>query len=362
LILMWFVYFPFIFKIDNYYRLDFRKSDKTAFIRYFDGPFYAGIAKTLYDSHDTYFQNSSIEQQVYYTNHLPLYPLLIKLVGQVVPIEMGMLLVSQVCGMIGVLLFYYFLSSLLPLRDSLLLTIVSMILPQRALLLHNVGASEPLFIVILTLIIISLRAKRFELACVLTALAVLTRSTGLFLVPGLWIIWFVYYRWNFKKLLVTLFPVIAYLGLVYYWYQVVPGFHFFNRTGGFEFIINAPIFNMFFINSGPAEAIGFVSIGVVAGTLTLLKKESQVWKKQTAILLATGASFVLFSFHPDNMRYIYPYLSFLIIYPLRKIFTDKRFLAGMVFILPAMLMIVWVYLVTNQMPPDQTANWLNVLR
>lgn len=363
LMLMWLVYLPFVFKIDKYYSLDFQDRDNTTFLRFLDGPYYAGIAKSFYRPNNVYFDNVGEEGVIYYTNHLPLYPILIKLFAVTMPFEMAMLMVSQLAGVMAVVLVYYFLNTtdLRP-KESLVLSMVTLVLPARALLLHNVGASEPLFLCLVVLMALALRFDRFYWTCFLVSLAVITRASGLFLVLGLWLIWFLFCRKDFKKLVMTMLPLFTYALLVAYWYLVIPGFNFFGRTGGFEFILRVPPLNMFFLNPLTSEGVGFIMLGMVAGVMTLCHKTAVVWEKKLGILLACGVSFVVLSFHPDNMRYIYPFVALLVIYPLRRLILDKRFLVGLLFLLPGFIMSTWAFLTVNQTTLDQFATWISALR
>ena len=154
--------------------------------RYWDGPHYVYLAKTLYDVPANHPFTPYNLTPAYYATHFPAYPLLIRLLS---PLTLGhylpaMLLATVVSSVLAAILFYEVLSRFGLVVSPLWTAILFAFIPPRWVIYHSVGASEPLFLVFVFAAFLAYRGNRTGLLIASVALASLTRIMGLLLVPA----------------------------------------------------------------------------------------------------------------------------------------------------------------------------------
>ena len=160
--------------------------DMNAIYRHWDGPHYVYLAKTLYDVPvDHPFVPYKLTPS-YYAAHLPLYPLLIRVMswltlGHFLP---AMLLATLVSSVAAALLFHAVLERYALVRSPLWTAVLFAFLPPRWVIYHSVGASEPLFLALVFLAFLAYADNRTGLLIAAIVMASLTRIFGVLLVPA----------------------------------------------------------------------------------------------------------------------------------------------------------------------------------
>ena len=166
------VYAPFATSMDKVFR-------------YWDGPQYLFVAKTLYvipDGHP--FEPLGLTAK-YFASHLPLYPLLIRglSLATLGDYPLAMLLATVATSVASAVLFLELLRSWQLVSAPLWTATLFCFLPPRWVIYHSVGATEPLFYCFTFAALLALRRERHGWVPVFVGLASLTRITGLLLVP-----------------------------------------------------------------------------------------------------------------------------------------------------------------------------------
>jgi len=154
--------------------------------RYWDGPHYAYLAKTLYRVPIDHPFTPYHLTPAYYATHFPLYPLSIRLL---VPLTLGhyfpaMLLSTLLASVVAAILFFEILVRWDLVASPVWTGILFAFLPPRWVLYHSVGASEPLFMVFVFAAFLAYAANRTGPLILAIALASLTRIMGVLLVPA----------------------------------------------------------------------------------------------------------------------------------------------------------------------------------
>jgi hypothetical protein len=154
--------------------------------RYWDGPPYLYVAKTLYNvPEDHPFRPYGLPPS-YFANHLPLYPLLIR---ALTPLTLGsypaaMLLATLITAVGAALAFHELLRAERLVAAPVWTAVLFCFLPPRWLVYHAVGATEPLFFCLVFGAFLALRRDRTGLVVLLAGLAALTRIVGVLLIPA----------------------------------------------------------------------------------------------------------------------------------------------------------------------------------
>jgi hypothetical protein len=152
--------------------------------RYWDGPPYMYVAKTLYRVPAEHpFAEYNLPPS-YFANHLPAYPLLIRVLT---PLTLGsypaaMIVATLLTSVGAALLFYELLTQWELVASPLWTAILFCVLPPRWLIYHAVGASEPLFFCCVFAAFLAYRAERPGRVVLFVTIASLTRITGILLV------------------------------------------------------------------------------------------------------------------------------------------------------------------------------------
>jgi hypothetical protein len=194
--------------------------DKIA--RYWDGPPYMYVAKTLYRvPADHPFVPYDLPAW-YFANHLPGYPLLIRLftILTLGAYPAAMILATLVTAVGSALLFYELLENQKLVVSPLWTAVLFCFLPPRWMLYHAVGASEPLFYCLVFAAFLFLAKERTAAVVTCIALAAVTRITGVLLVPIFGLIYLLRGQW--RRALAVPFALLGLLA-VFGWYKVVYG-------------------------------------------------------------------------------------------------------------------------------------------
>ncbi|PKL75529.1 MAG: hypothetical protein CVV27_14865, partial [Candidatus Melainabacteria bacterium HGW-Melainabacteria-1] len=114
----------------------------------------------------------------YFACHLPLYPLLIRLFAVGIGYLGAMLTVTLLCSGLATVLFYQLLRETGAVRFPFWTAVLSLFLPIRWMIYHSVGATEPLFLVLVFASMLSFLRGRYALAFALCGLSSVTRIVG----------------------------------------------------------------------------------------------------------------------------------------------------------------------------------------
>ena len=157
--------------------------DMTAVYRFWDGPNYLTVARTLYDVRPDNPLLAYVYTPTYYLTHLPLYPLCVRALS-FFGYEPALLLVSVLASVAAVLLFYRLARDVWKLPSPLFLALVFLFLPPRWLLYRSTGATEALSMALTLLSLWWFERSRTGRAALAAGLATVTRISGLMIAPA----------------------------------------------------------------------------------------------------------------------------------------------------------------------------------
>jgi hypothetical protein len=160
------------------------RADMAVVYRFWDGPNYLTVAKTLYAVSPGNPLLAYVYTPTYYLTHLPLYPLCVRALAWLGGYEAALLLVSMLASIAAVLLFYRLARDVWKLSSPGFLALVFLFLPPRWLLYRSTGATESLSIALTLASVYYFETSRVGRASVAGALATLTRISGLMLAPA----------------------------------------------------------------------------------------------------------------------------------------------------------------------------------
>lgn len=164
------VYAPFLGRMTEVYR-------------FWDGPNYLTIARTLYDVRPDNPLLAYVREPRYFFVHLPMYPLLVRALA-VFGYPQALLLVSILATAVATVLFYRLCRDVWKLASPEFLTLVFLFLPPRWLLYRSTGSTEALYMALTLAAIFFFERSQVARASVAGALATLTRISGLMLAPA----------------------------------------------------------------------------------------------------------------------------------------------------------------------------------
>jgi hypothetical protein len=275
--------------------------------RYWDGPPYLYVAKTLYQvPFDHPFRPYDLPGS-YFANHLPLYPLLIR---ALTPLTLGsypaaMLLATLLTAVGAAVLFHELLRAFGLVASPAWTALLFCVVPPRWLVYHAVGATEPLFLCLVFGAFLALRKERTGLVVLLAGLAAATRIVGVLLVPAFALIYVERAQWRRAgAMALALVPLLALFG----WYHVVYGdfFAYFTWNLGAAGIVSPwplEIFRRFAENSANRfhglELFASTYAAYAFGTLALWRKRRELFW-----FCLVYFTFCLFVTHHDLPRYM----------------------------------------------------------
>lgn len=199
---------PFLAKANQFWGIEYGKHGMETIVANFDGLNYLAVAKTLYDPKllETNFAGFG-NPAIYYSAHFPVYPLLIRALDYVMTgpqAIMWSIVISNIALSMG--LYLFFVTLIKDPKAATVLAIICLFFPARMLSVRSVGTSEPLFMFfVLTSLGASYRGKHF-LGAGLGALAVLTRSPGIFLFGAYVLAAIASYKTDWRKIITKIYP------------------------------------------------------------------------------------------------------------------------------------------------------------
>lgn len=333
------VYLPFIDNFDVIYR-------------YLDGPLYMYVAKTLYVVPTVTPFNLP---DYYYACHLALYPLLMRAFS-FLGYDKSMVLIAIAASTLATLVFYRLLTDFKYSVNPFWASLVFIFFPARWLLYHSIGASEPLFILLVLASLYCYKKDRYLVAFVLAGLASITKIFGLLMLASYLLLLLYERKYRYLPYL-AIIP--AFLGLNFLVYQFTFGdfFAYFKWNGGF--LKAVPFMNVLAPaavgKTNDAELfIGFYVLYVL-GALRLWKRP-ELWSFS---LVYVG--FMAFVQHPDVSRYLLPAAPFALIVAFDDIISRKEFMLVFPLIVIFGYFYCWGIIPTNLIDLETYRNLLAAL-
>lgn len=213
----------------------------------FDGPYYLVIAKCLYQP-ECIAANFSIPLPLeYYPAHFPLYPLAIRLAGSLGLNSLhAMVAISLVAGAAAAVLLYK-MAKEFDWGPPLALGLAWLFVWPRMWAVRSVGSPETLLMALVLASIYGFMKKRYWLAGIFGAGAVLAKPPGILLLAGYGLWWLAegigHKRWHWQAWPVSLMGL-ALVG-VFGWYQIQTGDFFAYFHSGDNIHLQAIPFRVF---------------------------------------------------------------------------------------------------------------------
>jgi len=368
---------PFILKTDSLYGIDTKSISFQTVLQHWDGPLYIIPAKTLYDPQNETLANAPLGLETkYFAAHLPLYPLTIKALAPLVGFPKATAASTLLFSIFLFWFFYYFLNQLKLTNKPLLLTAVFMFITPRFFVVRSVGSPEPIFVLFILASLFYFIRKKYLLAGLTGALAIMTKTpAALLLVAYLGIILQDFMKdkkIDWRWLWLGLIP--GGLLLVFAWYGRQYGDFLVYFHSGDNLHLLFPPFKVFnfqknWVDTGWLEEVLFVYF-FYGLTLVELWPESRMSSWITRIFSnlkevfqrnQTRVNQVFFYFtlvffislisvqHRDIARYSIPLLPIALI-TFERFFTSKKFIIVLVFLLPAIYLYAWNFMLFNIAP------------
>lgn len=345
------LWLPFLFRSTNWFGLIIKDSSFEYIYKNYDGPLYIIVAKTFYNT--SLIENVKLELPFapsYFSAHLPLYPLFIKLFYPLFGFLRSMIFVNILFTLLLALFFYFFITSLKISKKALALIFVFLFLP-RFLLVRSIGAPESLFMLLILISLYFFETKKFLLAGLFGGLASCTKTPGVLL-------FFAYLLVFLEKLIKTkkinwswaailLIPLSLIAVFVIYKQQLGNFFAYFNKDSFVPLVFPFSVFNFQkkWVGTPWLEEIIFYFFFYLLTILNLKKtKYRSFFYFGLVFFIATT-----FAQHRDISRYSLP------LWPLgciafNQFLTSKKFITALIILLPAIYLFAWNYLAYNTLP------------
>jgi len=133
-----FVWLPFFLQINKFFSISIPQGGMATIMKNFDGLYYIVISKSLYIPEAIKTMVPFDLSPLYYSAHFPLFALLIKLLGIILPHTWAMLVITLLSSVLAVFVFYKFLKDFKLTSNPFFLTLVFLFLPARWLIVRSV--------------------------------------------------------------------------------------------------------------------------------------------------------------------------------------------------------------------------------
>lgn len=185
--------------------------------RYWDGPNYVYLAKTMYSVPQDH-PLSLYTTPSYFAAHLPVYPVAIRLFSFIGYIN-SMLWCSFLFTALSTVCFYRLLKESGTVSDPFKSAAFSLFIPARYLIYQHVGATEPAFLFFIIFSLLQFHRKNYRYAFLLVGIASLTRITGILMAISYLIV--LLCRKDYKTLpwlALAVLPLTLWFGFYYFHY------------------------------------------------------------------------------------------------------------------------------------------------
>jgi Gpi18-like mannosyltransferase len=359
------VWLPFYIRLNDVAGVPIPQEGMATVVANYDGPLFIVVAKSFYDT-NLIEQFPFTLRNEYYAAHFPLYPAFVRLFSTFLNYPYALLVVTLLSSALAIYFFQKLIRNYVDEDQVWWATLAFSIFPARWLIVRSVGSAEPLFIAVVIASVHYYKEKRYFLAGLYGAAAVLTKSPGilLFVAFALHIllsqfrdiailrkaVWFK--KLEVRKYLPLLLIPASLLGLFYlYHIRYADFFAYFNSGDNIHLFF--PPFQIFnysqsWVGTFWLEEIIFVYLFCIMGLLQLIKQ------KQYEIVAFVAVFFVsiIFVSHRDVIRYALPIVPFLFV-AYAKFITTKEFKIALVFLAVPIYLFSIAYISNNVMPiPD----------
>ncbi|VUD68942.1 hypothetical protein TDB9533_04302 [Thalassocella blandensis] len=319
--------------------------------RYWDGPNYVYLAKTLYvipQDHPL----SPYSEPEYFAAHLPLYPLIIRLLS-FLGYNNAMLLTTMMFTVFSTVILYQLLKETRCVQSPLWSAFIALFIPARYLIYHSVGATEAPFVFFTLSSLLAYTRGQYFLAFTLAGLSGITRITGV-------LIGFAYFFllvWQKRWRPMLLLPIVGIpLLLTFTFYAIHYGdfFAYFgvNLTENNSLLYFQPFYILQYYSSEGDDhsAELYLATYIIYGAgVCLLYDKNRVFFAYSLVTYL----FSVFIFHQDLSRYLIP------IAPLAIIVAYDSILANRLVKYSAPVFIYLSYLYAwNILPHNLIESWV----
>jgi hypothetical protein len=374
-LLLW---LPFILRLEEVWSIPLSREGMATVIANYDGPLYLVVAKTMYNLQSIQEQFSFPLPVEYYAAHFPMFPFLIRIVGEFLHLVSGssfgypwaMLIVTLLTSIFSIYYFYKLAEQNVGKKDALWLTLVFSLFPARWLIVRSVGSPEPLFIGAIIASIYHFKNENYWRAGMWGVVAQLTKSPGilLFVAYGLALFFpkfkqlasFTTGNW-FKSFKLRTLPVIliplALLGVfIFYAFAFQDPLAYFNSGDNIHLLF--PPFQIFdfsqsWVGTFWLEEVIFVYLFGLVGAISLFKQKQRVMAWFVTVFFTS----LIFVSHRDIMRYALPIVPFLII-AFANLITQKEFKWAFAILIIPIYLFSLAYITNNVMPISDWAPFL----
>jgi len=366
------IWSPFLLKTVSIFGIKIDNPSFLTIYKHYDGPLYIIPAKTFYNPKE--IDNLHVTTGApnnYFAAHLPLYPILIRLMSQISPIGNLKYLSSMVgvnlLATIGLVLFFYYLLKKFKLTKSpLVLASVLLFLP-RFLVVRSVGAPESLFMLLILLSLFFFEKTQFWLAGLFGGFATMTKTPGILLFVGYGIVFVerlildsrlrgndkFRINWNWLGILLIPAGLLTVFGI--YAVQYKDFFAYFHSGDNIHLVFPYSVFNFQKPWVGTAWIEDIIFYFFMYGLAIYNLKDSKYRSFYYFGLVFFTAT--LFVQHRDINRYSLPLWPLALI-AFDKFFTSRKFLLIAVILLPAIFLFAWNLLLYNVMPINDWSAFL----
>jgi len=365
------LYFPF-------------RNNISVLTRYWDGPNYMYVAKTLYSIPENNPLSFYGIPPSYFSCHLPFYPLLIRFMSFFSGYEIGMLLVSIISSIYLSVIFYLFVKELKLVEQPFWAAILLLFLPPRILIYRNLGATEGIFLALLITSLLCFYKKKYALASLFAGLASITRIFGILLIPiYLTELFFEHYKnrkhtatKNIKGYIVQIYSFleklvcdrnlwIIYAGgiplfLTFFYYQHVFGDFFAYMSYNSRLFGSYPfeIFVAYSKSANTHSAEFYLLMYLLYGFgLYQIRNRGVLFKYSLVYFLL-----MLFVIHTDLSRCLLAIAPFTIVIPLSNLFQTRRSKLLMLVVIPLVYIYSWNMIPGNLLNAAVYENLVRVLQ
>ena len=316
-----FVWLPFFLQINKFFSISIPQGGMATIMKNFDGLYYIIISKSLYIPEAIKTMVSFDLSPLYYSAHFPLFALLIKLLGIILPHTWAMLVITLLSSVLAVFVFYKFLKDFKLTSNPFFLTLVFLFLPARWLIVRSVGSAEPTFIALILACFYFFKKEKIWFAAIMGSLAQMTKPPGILIFIGL--LAFILFEnrkiliKDFAKLVKKYYPLLLIpisLLLVFFYYKVVYNDFFAYFHSGDNIHLFWPPYQVFnktaaWVGTIWLEEIIYIFLLGLLGIILLFKKGL----KDLAFFSLVFYLSLIFVSHRDISRYSLPMIPFIII-------------------------------------------------
>jgi len=314
--------------------LPVHRKDPTALFRYWDGPNYLYVARTLYDipaQHPFVFYKTT---PAYFACHLPFYPLLIRLFSYLMGYPAAMLAVTLLCSGLATYLFYLLLKETEIVKSPFWSTLVFLFLPARWMIYHSVGSTEPLFLSLIFAAMLACKRHKAWLVCLFLGLSSMTRIVGLLAALAYFLYLLHQKRWKDLPWL-FLVPLPLLVVFTFYLYRFGDFWAYFHWNAKLLHKMPLEVFSAYAGNGDLHSAELYLGMFLIYGVGVFMLRSTPMLFWYSLVFFG----FNLFVFHEDLSRYFIPIAPFALIIAYDRIISTRAF--QMLF--PLLVYMVYVY-------------------